>query len=104
MNVKAQQLTSLITLEYARDAHEINGHSQLCIRLDVQRLLPCQSRRIACTCVLSSRKAGARNIEELGRVGRWWELVRVSHFRDVVLVVRARLRRHDGGLCATQPV
>ena len=104
MNNGARSFTSLIALEYARDAHEINGHSQLSIRLDVQRLLPCQSLRIACACVLSSRKAGARNIEKFGRIWWWWELVRVAYFCDVVLVVRARLRRHDGGLCATQPL
>lgn len=33
--------TSLISIEYARDADQIYGHSQLCVRLDVQRLLSC---------------------------------------------------------------
>jgi len=102
--IETHSFTSLIALEYARDAHEINGHSQLCISLDVQRLLSRQPRRIACTCVLSSSKAGARNVEKFRRIGWWWELVRVAYFCDVVLVVRARLRRHDGWLCATQPL
>lgn len=101
MSVGAHSFTSLIALKYARDAHKVNGHSQFCIRLNVQRLLSRQSRCIACTCVLSSRKAGARNVQKFRRIGWWWELVRVAYFGDVILVVRARLRRHDGGLCAT---
>lgn len=78
--------TSLIAIEDARDADQVDGHAQLGIGLDVQRLLPREPRRIPGAGVLSAREAGAGDVEELGRVRRRGEGVGVADAGDVVLV------------------
>lgn len=47
-----KQLTRLVAVKDARDTDKINGHAELGVGLNVQRLLSRQSRREGCRCVL----------------------------------------------------
>jgi len=87
-------------MEDARYPYQIQWHSQLRIRLDIERLRSRQTRGILRLCVFPFCQTTARNVEELWRIRRRWKLVRVSDLRNVILVLRSfwALRRHSGGM------
>jgi hypothetical protein len=97
-------LTALVTIKDARHTNQVQGHTQLGIGLDVQGLLPRQTRGKSRRGILATGKANVRNVEQLRWVGRRGERIGISDARDEVLLNRPivaaprRGRRHGDGI------
>jgi hypothetical protein len=83
------QLTTLISIEDAGHAHEIQWHSELGIGLDVQWLLPRETRSKAGVGVLTAGETCVGDVEQFRRDGRWWERVGEADAGDEVLMDHA---------------
>jgi hypothetical protein len=62
--------TGFIAIEDLGDTNEVDWHSQLGVRLNVQRLLAREPGRKAGRCVLPAGEAGVGYVEQLGRTWR----------------------------------
>lgn len=95
--------TSFVAIEDTGHAHQVDGHTQLSVRLDVQGLLSRQARSEPRSRVLPAREAGIRDVEQLRGVRRRRQSIGVSNASDEVLVDHALAgarRRHVDGRAA----
>lgn len=83
------QLTTLISIKNSWHSHQVQWHSKLCIGLDIERLISSKAWCETRVCVLSTGKAGVRDVQELGRVWRRRKGVRVSYSCNIILMDHA---------------
>ena len=79
-------LTALVAVKDARHPHQVQGHAEFGVGLDVQRLLTRQPSGEARRGVLPACQADIGYVEQLWRVGRWWQGIREANACNEVLV------------------